>query len=331
MELFYPRHPLVQQFVREIDGSSTAIGTTGPVAQVAFHGKFSTRAVSASVCINDLTPSRCAVELNAFCLSVDEVAPVQRGPDHSVHLCYTTHAPGFPRILVMPQTLLSKLQSPRAEHPLESEGLRVLWWMNVAMVGFLAVLFRMWDLGTLPGVNGDEAWYGMITGELLSGESSSWVTPTGNMLNPFYFGPLLFLHSLFGPSFTILRVPAVVSGLAALVANVACCRKLFGERTALISTMVLAVLPVNIAYSRFGWDTSQTLLATVFLLYACAALARCGFDIEKSEQVTGRKKRRARFQDPHGRRTKFFLLNSAKNSVTEISTFYTSILKMAFH
>jgi hypothetical protein len=31
--------------------------------------------------------------------------------------------------------------------------------------------------------------------------------------------------------------------------------------------MLLAVLPVNIAYSRFGWDASQTLLATVPAVY----------------------------------------------------------------
>ena len=31
--------------------------------------------------------------------------------------------------------------------------------------------------------------------------------------------------------------------------------------------MLLAVLPVNIAYSRFGWDTSQTLLATLPAVY----------------------------------------------------------------
>ncbi|MDA7977819.1 MAG: glycosyltransferase family 39 protein [Pirellulales bacterium] len=209
----------------------------------------------------------------------------------------------------MPQTILNRLTAPRSEHPLELEGLRVLWWMHIATAGFLAVLFRMWNLGSIPGVNGDEAWYGMVTSQLLSGESSTWLTPTGNPLNPFYFGPMLFLHSLFGPSFTILRVTSVVSGLVALVANVALCRKLFGERTALISTMILAVLPINIAYSRFGWDTSQTLLATIFVLYASAALARCGFDIEKSEVITGRRKRRARFQDPQGRRTRFLLFS----------------------
>lgn len=208
----------------------------------------------------------------------------------------------------MPETLLKRLQSPRVEHPLEAEGLRVAWWMHVALAGFLAVLFRMWNLGTLPGVNGDEAWYGIVVGEILHGTSSPWFTPTGNPLNLFYVGPLLFLHLFFHPSFTILRIPAVVSGLAALVANVALCRKLFGERTAMISTLILAVLPVNIAYSRFGWDTSQTLLATVFVLYACAALARCGFDIEKSENLTGRKRRRPKFQNPQARRTKALVL-----------------------
>ena len=32
---------------------------------------------------------------------------------------------------------------------------------------------------------------------------------------------------------------------------------------AVVSTVVLAVLPINIAYSRFGWDSSQSLLFTL--------------------------------------------------------------------
>src|SRR5690606_20218906 len=71
----------------------------------------------------------------------------------------------------------------------------------------------------------------------------------------------------FAPSFVALRSVAVVSGLLALVANYWLCQRAFDRRTALVSTIMLAVLPVNIAYSRFAWDASQTLLFIVLVMY----------------------------------------------------------------
>src|SRR5262249_37814883 len=64
-----------------------------------------------------------------------------------------------------------------------------------------------------------------------------------------------------------LRSVAVASGLAALVVNYLLCRRAFDMPTAIVSTMLLALLPVNIAYSRFAWDASHSLLATLPVLY----------------------------------------------------------------
>jgi Dolichyl-phosphate-mannose-protein mannosyltransferase len=75
------------------------------------------------------------------------------------------------------------------------------------------------------------------------------------------------LHMLFGPSVVVLRVMAVVSGIAAVGANFWLCRRVFDRRSALVSSAVLAVLPIAIAYSRFAWDASQTILATLLVLY----------------------------------------------------------------
>ena len=50
----------------------------------------------------------------------------------------------------------------------------------------------------------------------MRGEPIPWRTPSGNLLNPLFFGPQLALHAIFPPSFALLRATAVVSGMLAL-------------------------------------------------------------------------------------------------------------------
>jgi hypothetical protein len=128
-------------------------------------------------------------------------------------------------------------------------------------------VLRCRDLGNLPGVNGDEAWYGVQAELLLHGDPVAWRTPSGNLLNPLFFLPQLAMHAMFEPSFAVLRATAVASGLLALLVNFWLCSRVFGRRIAGISTTVLAVLPVNIAYSRLAWDASQSLLVTLPCVY----------------------------------------------------------------
>ncbi len=144
---------------------------------------------------------------------------------------------------------------------------RLLLGVNVLAILAVAVALRGWRLGNIPGLNGDEAWSGVQAMRLVSGQSISWRTPTGNPVNPFYLGPLAALHLWLAPSAAVLRLPALFSGLAALVANYLLCKRVFGPTVAWVSTLLLAVLPLNIAYSRFAWDASQTLLATTLLMY----------------------------------------------------------------
>lgn len=148
----------------------------------------------------------------------------------------------------------------------------------------VAVWFRCRSLENLPGINGDEAWYGVKTLQLLWGQQLDLRTPTGNPLSPFFIGPLLLLHVFFSPSITLLRSVAMLSGLAALLVNWLLCRWVFDRRTAVISTLALAVLPINIAYSRFAWDASQSLLVTLPVLYFSLAAVR--FSQHRSRFVT---------------------------------------------
>ena len=57
--------------------------------------------------------------------------------------------------------------------------------INVAALLVVAVAFRLWRLGSLPGVNGDEAWFGVQAVDLISGRSVDWRTPSGNILPQF--------------------------------------------------------------------------------------------------------------------------------------------------
>jgi hypothetical protein len=55
----------------------------------------------------------------------------------------------------------------------------------------LATLWLRWHgLENLPGLNGDEAWYGVKAWEIAHGVPTDWHTPTGNPLNPLFLGGL---------------------------------------------------------------------------------------------------------------------------------------------
>ena len=82
---------------------------------------------------------------------------------------------------------------------------RGIVFLNVAGLLLFAVALRCRDLGNLPGINGDEAWYGVQAELLLRSERISPRTPSGNLLNPLFFAPQFALHAIFQPSFALLR------------------------------------------------------------------------------------------------------------------------------
>ena len=146
--------------------------------------------------------------------------------------------------------------------------------INALALLIVAVFLRFYALGTIPGFNGDEGWYGVRAWEMFHGGVGDWNTPTGNPLNPLFVGPLALLHLWLPPSLWLLRAVALASGIAALAINWLMCRWVFDRRTAAISTVVLAVLPIDIAYSRFAWDACQSLAVTLPVLYFSLAAVR---------------------------------------------------------
>ncbi|MFI4983413.1 MAG: hypothetical protein ACHQIO_23925, partial [Nevskiales bacterium] len=135
----------------------------------------------------------------------------------------------------------------------------------------MAILFRIYALGRLPGINGDEAWYGVQAQRWAAGEVTHWRTPTGNLPGPIQLGWLLLLQTVFTPSFALLRVPAIISALGAMLLAYAIGRRFFDRTTATVALLLMAALPANIAYARLGWDPSH--IGLVILAASYAALA----------------------------------------------------------
>lgn len=130
----------------------------------------------------------------------------------------------------------------------------------------LGILLRLVMLGRWPGINGDEAWYGVNVQELLSGGTPFLHTGVGNPLNLLHSGLLLALSVFFKPSAALLRAPEVIFGIAAVVLAYPMLSKPLGQRAAAAVAIVLAVSPTAVAYSRFGWDPSGTPLITLLAM-----------------------------------------------------------------
>lgn len=143
------------------------------------------------------------------------------------------------------------------------------WFWSLTVAGILSagVVFRLVDLDRIPGINGDEAWFGVQVTDALAGRPFFWHTPNGNPLSPFHAGVLFLLHLLHpAPAFWLLRVPAVAAGLLLVGLAYPLLRKPLGVLTAVLITLLFASLPVNIIYGRIGWDPSQSACAVFIAL-----------------------------------------------------------------
>ena len=83
------------------------------------------------------------------------------------------------------------------------------------------------------------------------------------------------LHLGFEPSFTLLRVPSLLSSLRAMGLAYVIGRRFFDRATGAIAFVLMSTLPANIVYARFGCDPSHSgavVLAAVWTALACRPL-----------------------------------------------------------
>jgi hypothetical protein len=140
----------------------------------------------------------------------------------------------------------------------------------------LGIWFRITSLESMPFPDGDEAWYAVQVAHLLKGKAFEAFTPYANPLNPFFAGMHIPALLTTKPALWLLRVPAVVCGILAIVLTYVLGRKVFDRTTALIASALLAVLPVAIIFSRHAYDASQTPLFTLLAVYFAYRANRLG-------------------------------------------------------
>jgi len=136
-----------------------------------------------------------------------------------------------------------------------------------------SVGFRFLWLDRLPGINGDEAWYGVQVQHFLNGDPWSPRTPSGLPINPFLFATHALLLSVADPSFGLLRLPIALWSCVGLVLTYRLHVWVFGDRVqGLVAAALVGCLPMHVAYSRLCWDSSFGLATTPVLIYSCLQL-----------------------------------------------------------
>lgn len=175
-----------------------------------------------------------------------------------------------------PAGSLREAQPQFRKNPLNRNRDGLLLYSCLALIA-AGMFWRGVQLDRIPGVNGDEAWYGVQSQRFLEEyvfgktlpeqERVNFRTPTGNLWNPFLMIPRLVLDALFEPSILSLRLPALISGMLTLLVNWRLCRRAFDRATAWLTTSLLAVLPIAMIYSRLGWDACQSVLFCLPLVY----------------------------------------------------------------
>jgi len=153
--------------------------------------------------------------------------------------------------------------------------------VRVSLCAFLlaAVALRVVALGRMPGLNGDEAYFGIQALKIVAGKLDRCTTVSGNLMNPFHTGPLAVLHIFFEPAFWVLRAPALVANLLLIPLVLLMVRRASTVSTALAAAILTAALPVNIANSRFGWDPSHSVLFTFVALGFAMQNRRAAFAV----------------------------------------------------
>lgn len=116
----------------------------------------------------------------------------------------------------------------------------------------IAVLVLVPFLGTIPGLNGDEAWAGVRAHEILGGRR-----PMVGMT--WYAGPVqqyLMAPGLaeFGFRVSTLRLFTVVNSLVFVILYYSIARRLFDARAAGLSVLCLVTLPAFAAYGRPAYE-----------------------------------------------------------------------------
>jgi hypothetical protein len=171
--------------------------------------------------------------------------------------------------------------------PSPSRNDRWIYLIGSILLG-IGLVLRFYRLGSLPGINGDEAWLGVAVEDGMRSIDIRYRTPTGNFIDPFFFFTEWALLRLFDPRSILLRLPAALWNVAGLGVFFALYRRMLGGRCeAFLATVVLACLPLHLANSRMGWDPSFIFLVAPPILFSAMAICERGWNTRRVALLVG--------------------------------------------
>jgi hypothetical protein len=135
-----------------------------------------------------------------------------------------------------------------------------------AILFAFALWFRVSSLGAFPWHDGDESYYGLQSARMLQGEPFELRTFNRNILNPYLVALQSPFHLVARPSVWVLRAPAAVCGVLAVVLTYVIGARVLDRTTALVAATLLATLPCAVYHSRVGLEMSQLPLSGLVVI-----------------------------------------------------------------
>jgi len=139
------------------------------------------------------------------------------------------------------------------------------WFALACIVIAIGTIWRVYRINAFPGLDPDEvegalAWF-------RDGPILWYVYPSGRPhLNPLAPLVLFPFAALGNPAAWVVRMPAVIAGIALLPAIFFVTRRTFGHPVAVTATVFASTMPILVAYSRPGWDLAYVPVVTAIVL-----------------------------------------------------------------
>ncbi|MDQ5943370.1 MAG: hypothetical protein QG675_138 [Patescibacteria group bacterium] len=138
----------------------------------------------------------------------------------------------------------------------------------LAMIIVLAVIFRFYQLNTLPpGLHPDEAANGLDIFRILENQDIRVIYNTNGPRESLFFFFQAFFVKILGNTILALRMAPAIFGVLAVVFVYLYTKDWFGRRTALLASFIMAVNPWVVTISRDGFRASMVPLMIALVAF----------------------------------------------------------------
>lgn len=140
---------------------------------------------------------------------------------------------------------------------------------------FTGVAARLYQFGIVPnGLNQDEAFAGYEAWNLLTAHHDTmgysfpvYLFTNGGGMNALETYLLIPLMAIFGPQDWVIRIPQVVVAILSMPATYGIARRIYGQKAAIWTLMVVSWCPWHIMMSRWGLESNLAPGMLLFGLY----------------------------------------------------------------